>query len=334
MSAFLLRLPGLRETVRRCSHFVCTSNFSTLSHALRRTVTLRFVRALFETLAPTGSMSEKDLVAVDSMAVTLPKTQRHHCKKFNNRTVGGGVMWAFRIRLPRGALPVTVLKIMRGAWNDAHQVRDVALAPRGPVYLFDRGFFSLFNIADWLLREVRFILRVRTHPLHWRVIRHVSSPRWMGQNRLELDAMVLIGRRKAKVRPRVRLIVAQLPDGEKLALATDRLEWSAERVLASYGKRWRIEQFHRILKDNLGLAHLYSFHQTGIETLIYTALLLTTLMLMAMTDRSANAETLDLIWQALRCAHEALGITTQWRRNSCIRPRQAKKKTKKRRENH
>jgi hypothetical protein len=328
MAAYLLRLSGLRQTIERCGHFLHTGNFSTLSHALRRATTLRFVRALVQTLAPSRQMRQEELVAVDSMAITLPKTQRHRCKKFNNRTVGGGVMWAFRIRARRWEFPVTVLKTMRGAWCDAYQVRDVALVPRGPVYLMDRGFFALATIVGWLGAEVRFILRVRTKRLTWHVVRHLSPPRMIGGKRLELDALVVLGGARAKVHPRVRLVIARLPGGEKLALVTDLLEWSAERVLASYRKRWHIERFHRFLKDTLGLAHLYTFDESGIETLLYTALLLTMLILFASPTRS-NAETIDLLWHAFRILQRQIGVSTPWRRNSCIRPRNTKKKTQK-----
>lgn len=328
MTAYLLRLSGLRQTVERCGHFLHTGNFSTLSHALRRATTLRFVRALVQSLAPGPEMRREELVALDSMAITLPKTQRHRCKKFNNATVGGGVMWAFRIRARRGEFPVTVLKTMRGAWCDAYQVRGVALAPRGPVYLMDRGFFALATIAGWLEANVRFILRVRTKPLTWRVVRHLSSPRTIGGKRLELDAIVVLGGARAKAHPRVRLVIARLPGGEQLALVTDRLEWNAERVLASYRKRWHIERFHRFLKDALGLAHLYSFDQSGIETLLYTALLLSILILFASPPPS-KAETIDSLWHAWRILQRLIGVSTPWRRNSCIRPRNTKKKTQK-----
>ena len=61
------------------------------------------------------------------------------------------------------------------------------------------------------------------------------------------------------------MITALLASGEKLTVVTSEMDWSAERVLEAYKKRWHIERFHKFLEETLGLAHLYSFGQRGIE---------------------------------------------------------------------
>ena len=324
--AFVTRLSGLRAVTERCYHCVKTHNFSSLSHALRRRSSLAFVRAMVGVLETTHEPGRDELVGIDGMAVTLPKTQRHRCKKYNHRTVGGGVVWTYMINAAAGVTPIKVLKIVEGAWHDSKIMRGVTLIPNGPIYLMDRGFYALEVIRKWIREKIRFIVRVKQMNLVYEVVRTVSKPRTIGNKRLQLDAIVRLGGAQAKAHPTVRLLVAVLPSGEKLILATDRWNWSAERILEAYRKRWHIERFHRFLKDTVGLAHLYSFGQSGISFLLYTALLLA--LLLYFSAPNLSGDTITILRTMLRTVRKALGLGTPWKRNTFTPRRSKKKKTK------
>ena len=94
---------------------------------MRRKDALAFVGRLIQALEVHQRPGGEDLVAVDAMAVTLPKTQRHGCKKFNNKAVGGGVVWSYQIRARQGASPVRLLATVNGAWHDGSIMRAVQL---------------------------------------------------------------------------------------------------------------------------------------------------------------------------------------------------------------
>jgi hypothetical protein len=330
--AFAARLSGLRAVTRRCGSLLATANFSSLCPALRRPSSLGFLRRLVGHLEgrPRGG-SKEALEAIDGMAVTLPKTRRHHCKKSNNATVGGGVVWAYMIDAAKGISPVKVLKLIEGAWHDTTVMRGVELIARGPVYLMDRGFYAFDLIERWLAQQVRFIVRVREHDLLYEVWQTLSAPRWIGNKWLRLDGLVRLGGPHAKAHPVVRLIIAELPSGESLILATDRFKGSPQRVLEAYRKRWHIERFHRFLKDTLGLAHLYSFDQSGIAFLTLSALLLALLLFLAAGD--AAGETILILRTMFKAVRAALGLDTPWKRNTYARRRTKKAATQKRR-NH
>jgi hypothetical protein len=313
--AFAARLSGLRAVAERCHELLGTKAFNTVSDALRRASSLTFVQAMVAELETLHNPGREELLALDSMALTLPKTQRHQCKKYNNRTVGGGVVWAYMIEAARNTCPIKVLKVVEGAWCDSRVMRDVSLRPAGPVYLMDRGFYAFKLLQKWLDEEVRFIVRARQRSLVYETIKMLSAPRRVGAMRLTLDAIVRLGAERADAHPVVRLIRVCLASGEELILATDRLTWSAERVLASYKKRWHIERFHRFLKDAMGLSHLYSFDQEGIAFLLYTALLGAILLFFA--DENPSGETILILRRLLKALRAALGLGTPWRRNSC-----------------
>lgn len=325
MVALVWRLSGLRAVVMRCQRWLGTANFSSLSPALDRACSLAFVARLVEQLTARHRPGTAALVAIDGMALSLAKTRRHRCKKMNNKTVGGGVVWAYMIAGCRGACPVKVLKIVEGAWHDSVVMRAVQLVARGPVYLMDRGFYAFDLLERWLEQEVHFIVRAREKDLRYAIQRPVSSARRLGNIHLLEDAWVYLGGPQAKRHPRVRLIKALLASGQTLTLVTDLANWDAVRILAAYKQRWHIERFHRLLKDTLGLAHLYSFGQKGITFLLYTALLLC--LLLFLSAARGTGETIAVLRKALRKLRAALGMGTPWRRNSCTVSRSSKLKS-------
>lgn len=324
MIAFVAQLSGLRAIAQRCGALLGSQAYSSLPAALQRSSSLAFVKALVALLETTHEPGPDDLVALDGMAVTLPKTQRHHCKKFNNNTVGGGVIWAFQVNARKGKSPLRVLHVPQGAWHDSKVLRHVALVPHGPLYLMDRGFYALELVQLWLDQGVHFLVRAKNFPLVYQTLRTVSAPRTIGALTLTLDALVRLGGASAKAHPVARLIRTTLPSGEELILVTDQLKASVEVLLANYKKRWHIERFHRLVKDTLGLAHLYSFHQHGIEFLLYTLALLVLLLYFA--HNNPQGQTIVLLRVVLKTVRSQLGLGTPWRRNMHTRRKQHRKK--------
>lgn len=321
MSAFVLRLSGLRDLVRFQARTLGTQNFSSLSHALSRDVSLRFVQHLVESLEGCHRPGSDELVALDSMPLTLPRSLRHRCAKVNRNTVGGGVLWSYALNAARGCCPVKVQKVIAGPWLDAGLMDDVALIANGPVYLMDRGFVNYRLIRQWLCDNVRFVLRLRDNTVH-EVLATLSRPRPYGSGRIERDVIVRLGSSTTEVQPIVRLIVARLrtrAGTQPLLLTTSENDWTAEQVLDAYKQRTKIEEFHQFLKQTVGLAHLYSFSQTGVTFLLYTALLLAMILFLS-TDRHGR-DVLTAIRAQLETLRLHCGLGHPWRRNMNARKR-------------
>lgn len=313
LSAFVLRLSGLREVVERLGGVLGTRNFSSLSPALARGVSLAYVQALSERLAGGRQPRRDALVVIDGMPLTLPATQRHRCARYNNQTVGGGVIWSYMVHAARGVCPVRVLRVIAGAWQDSSQMRSVKLTARGPVYVMDRGFFDLRLLRDWVDQAVRFIVRAR-HNSVYQTLRTLSLPRPYGPHgRIQVDALVRLGCEAAPAFPIARLIRANVGK-QILVVVTSETHWSAERVLDAYKKRERIEQFHRFVKDIVGLAHLYNFSQSGMMFLLHTALLLA--MLLILGEDGSGQDVITVLRRTLRRLRKSLGLGDPWRRNT------------------
>jgi hypothetical protein len=315
LSAFTLHLPSTQAVVDRYGPELKTSARSTLSYALRRASSLEMVKRMWSALEALFRAGEEALVALDSMPVTLPSTRRHGCRRINSSAVGGGVLWAFLINAARGTCPVQILRTIVGPWHDTQVVAQVKLTSRGPVYLMDRGFWSIELIRAWLQAKVRFIVRVTRESFVYHAVRLCGKPRTVARGiRVEFDGVAVLGGQTRKNKPLVRLVVAYLANGEDLILASDRMDWSAERLLEAYRQRWQIERFHRFLKECVGLAHLYSFQENGLLFLLQVATLFATLLLVGET--APRGLTVDILLAALTNLRAALGLSTAWRSNT------------------
>ena len=326
--AFVARLSGLRAIVARCHQRLHTASIASLCEALRRPSSLRFCELLVRSLQTLHRPRPMELVALDSMAVTLPATQRHRCAKFNDKTAGGGVLWAYMVEAARGVCPVQVLRVVDGAWHDSRLMRGVALASCGPVYLMDRGFYALDLLEHWLEKRVHFIVRAKRRSLVWEDLVICGAKRRAGDVRIVHDALVRLGGPRAKAHPVVRLVIARLANGDELIVVSSLWDWTAEALLAAYKKRGRIEGFHRLLKESVGLAHLYSFHRVGLRLLAHAALLVALLLFIG--SAHGGGDTCAALHAALAAVRAALGLGPAWKRNT-LAPRRAKKRPKGRR---
>lgn len=332
LAAFVWRRASLEAIVEGGGQAIGTRHKSTLSYALRRPSVLKVAWAMIDGLQQKCSPAPLKAVAIDSMAMTLACTQRSDAGALNNQTVGIGVMWEFEMDAAPGTNPVRILKVARGPWNDSRQIRDCQLVPEGPVYLMDRGFYAFGAIAGWLDQKVRFIVRAKKQQCHYQSMRTLGRPRKVSKKvRIVFDGIAILGK-DPRNQITVRLVWAEAA-GKDLILASSLFGETAEKILALYKKRWDIERFHKLLKQAIGLAHLYSFQQNGMELLVLVAVMLATLLYMSEHTgqpgcaAASHHDVVKCIRQALRTIRKSLAVT-EWKQNTPVHT------WKKKRRNH
>ena len=321
--SFLLYLPGLDAMAQRYAHLLQTNQRSTLSYALRRRSFLQLAQALLNILQGRHRPKPGQLLALDSMPLTLPSSQRHGCRRINATTVGGGVLWQFMIDAARGVCPVKILRQILGPWRDSQLVAELQLLARGPIYLMDRGFWAIDLINQWLKQQVHFIVRVTSQDFKFTSVRICGARRTLASGvRITYDGVARLGGPQRRRKPVVRLVYAYLPNGEDLILASDLLDWRAQDLLAAYHKRWQIERFHRFLKETVGLAHLYSFQEVGLFLLLHLAVLLAVLLCLNLEEPKGLTVT-RLLLAIARMRRDA-GMAQRWHPNTTRPPRKKK----------
>ena len=327
--AYFMLLPGLRAIAERLGDSIGTRNISTISYAIRSRWLERVAESMIRAMG-FPAYRDCELAAIDSMCNAITNKRRHSCKKINRDVVGVSVLWVFRVKARAGQAAVEILRFAEGATHDALLMAGVPLAPFGPVYLMDRGFYCLDLIAKWLKEGVRFIVRVKSGELVYTPVEtYASEPfyRWVrtgkgrGKSRVivTFNGTALLGApgRRGQ-RPLVRLVVGRLESGESLILASSQMVWPASRLLESYGQRWEIEKWHRIVKRVLGLAHLYSYQSRGLMLMTRVVMLLALLLLSEETPAAGDAApTVQRLKALIKTARRAVGLHHPWTPNTC-----------------
>lgn len=348
---FIGRVANIQEIINLYGEQLGVHSKSTFSGFLANPAFERFVGLMLEHFEFSKPLSEdisQDcwLAAEDTVALTLANTAKSNALATNNNTIGVAMTWQLYIDAQPGACPFHLTKISHGAWNDANIMLEVPGVMRRAFMtcLFDRGFSSHRVIERWLAEHDNlsagfFIMRLRVCEVqYWKRVKRVSRRTRVGELKVLEDCIAKIGK---QVPVKVRLVWAQTQDGEPLILATNHLDWSAEQILEAYKKRWQIETVHKLIKDSIGLAHLYSFQRFGMSSLMQLALLLAGLLWVDLADPLV-AKTKGIckaIRQALNFVRKQLFKTASvWKRNICAsryhgnqtkkkRNKQAEKKT-------
>jgi hypothetical protein len=326
IGAYILHIPSLERIIARYKDRLGTCHKSSLSLCLRRESFVRFADAMLSHLCGSSlCLSMRDIIALDSMGLTISRRRKSDAAKINDKTRGLFVIWQVIINARGGCAPVRMLKLVHKACNDAGHSRSLELA-QGPIYLMDRGFWCFESMRRWAQAKVRFVVRARKDLCIYHAVKVMGQPRKIGRVQILFDGIAWVGAGKSV---QMRLVYAKVGK-EDLILASSLMRASAQTLLTLYSKRWQIERFHRFLKNMLGLAHLYSFQRNGMELLVRVCLIAAILLFLASKPGKLTVDTLIKQLQAVRTA---LGIEKPIRRNSCIR-RWRKKIPKLQAQNH
>jgi hypothetical protein len=180
----------------------------------------------------------------------------------------------------------------------------------GRLYVLDRGYAEYDLMGAILERGSSFLVRLPDNAtrqlIHERPL--TDEARRAG---VLSDRLVSAGspRRRGSLDQPLRVIeVAAKPhkqhwryvssrggphQGDRIVLATDRLDLDADLVALIYRQRWAVEVFFRMLKHLLGCRHLLSHHPNGITIQCYTAII-ACLLIALWTGRKPTRRTYEM----------------------------------------
>src|SRR5205814_666975 len=132
----VFRLPSIERILARFQDRLATKNKSTFSCCLRRPRFVAFADAMLDHLALSFKTKRSDVIALDSMGITISKRRKSNAAKINDKTAGLFMVWQFIVDARRGCVPVKLLKIVHSACNDGPHIQSVRLR-KGLIYLMD-----------------------------------------------------------------------------------------------------------------------------------------------------------------------------------------------------
>jgi hypothetical protein len=188
----------------------------------------------------------------------------------------------------------------------------------GRCYVGDGGYADAALFDDVVKAGSNFVVRMRTDGVYDVVEERLVSDQALAAG-LVRDAVVRLGPPPAKgkpdARPFRRIVEVQVEPHphrtrtgtrqvDLVVVCTDLLELDADLVALIYRQRYTVELFFRFLKQLLGLRHLLSQRQQGIEIQIYCALIVT-LVIHLMTGRKPDRGTAQMVgWYLMGLATE------------------------------
>lgn len=142
--------------------------------------------------------------------------------------------------------------------------------PRGMTLLFDKGFTDYGWFDELSDDGVKFVTRFRRDGVYETLSERTPPP----GSRVRSDRIIRLGAERRVMRNRLRRIEFEPLEGhEEFVLLTNNFRIKAETAAELYGQRWRIEQFFRLLKQNLRVKSFVGTSANAVLIQIWTALI-------------------------------------------------------------
>ncbi|OXS52079.1 hypothetical protein B1A99_35025 [Cohnella sp. CIP 111063] len=148
-------------------------------------------------------------------------------------------------------------------------------------YVMDRGYEDYNKMDQWIMRKIRFVMRIRDRACT-SVVEEFAVPE--GSPILR-DARVRVGSTFRSMEKTVRLVEFQDEQNKRYRVLTSIWHLSAEEIAYIYKSRWLIELYFKWLKQHLRLTKLHSYKPQAIWNQMLLALI-TALLVEEMKQKS------------------------------------------------
>lgn len=148
--------------------------------------------------------------------------------------------------------------------------------PKGTIIIEDKGYWDFEVIRDRIKAENTFVTRIKDNTLY-EVIEELDLPQNDDQHILIDELIHLTGTkaRELKITTQTlrRVVAYHKEKNTTIEIITNNLDWKASTVAALYRRRWDIETFFKLLKQNLNVKTFISTSPNGVKSQIFVALI-------------------------------------------------------------
>jgi hypothetical protein len=187
--------------------------------------------------------------------------------KFRNKLV---TFDSTTITLALEAFPWAEYRSTKGGVK-LHVLLDKISLKAGTIVTLDRGYNDFQQFGEWTEKGVYFVTRMKVNTKH-HILRRRVPPH--NKNILADQTIILTGARADKCSHDLRLVRSIDPEtGEIIDILTNNHRLGASTISGIYRERWRIEEFFRLLKQNLKIKTFVGTSMNALLTQIWTALI-------------------------------------------------------------
>lgn len=215
-------------------------------------------------------VKDKTILIRDSSTISLCLSMFDWAKF---RTAKGGIkihtQWDEAMMLPN------LVNISEAKVHDSKGFEQVVF-PKGTIILEDKGYWDFSVIKARVKAENTFVTRIKENTVY-EVVEELELPDQEDQHILKDELIYLTGTKAKAVGLEtviLRRVVAYNEDrNTTLEIITNNLEWKASTIGALYKRRWDIETFFKLLKQNLNVKTFVGTSPNAVKSQIFVALI-------------------------------------------------------------
>ena len=204
------------------------------------------------------------LVSFDSTTISLALSAFPWA---DYRTKKGGVK--LHVLLDNADLMPEFVHMTEARMHDCKALSMLSLKA-GTIIVMDRAYNDYGQFGAWCTQGVFFVTRMKINTKFGVIEKRIPPAR---RHIFSDELIVFTGDRADRCAETLRLVRAIDPQtGNIIDLLTNNLELGASTISGIYRERWRIEEFFRLLKQNLKIKTFIGTSENSLLTQIWTAL--------------------------------------------------------------
>lgn len=215
-------------------------------------------------------VKDKTILIRDSSTISLCLSMFDWAKF---RTAKGGIkihtQWDEAMMLPN------LVNISEAKVHDSKGFEQIVF-PKGTIILEDKGYWDFSVIKARIKAENTFVTRIKENTVY-EAIEELVLPEQEDQHILKDELIHLTGTKAKAIGLETeilrRVVVYNEDRNTTLEIITNNLEWKAATIAALYKRRWDIETFFKLLKQNLNVKTFVGTSPNAVKSQIFVALI-------------------------------------------------------------
>ena len=215
-------------------------------------------------------VKDKTILIRDSSTISLCLSMFDWAKF---RTAKGGIkihtQWDEAMMLPN------LVNISEAQVHDSKGFEQV-IFPKDTIILEDKGYWDFSVIKARIKAENTFVTRIKENTVY-EVLEELELPEKEDQHILKDELIHLTGTKSIAIGLETeilrRVVVYHEEKNTVLEIISNNLDWKASTIGALYKRRWDIETFFKLLKQNLNVKTFVGTSPNAVKSQIYVALI-------------------------------------------------------------
>ncbi len=209
----------------------------------------------------------KGLLLADSTTISLFKEilKGSGRKRLDGRQKGG--IKAHTV-IPASSYVAKFIRYTSAATHDQYLLDELELE-KGDMICFDKAYIDYQRFYDWSSKGIYMVTRMKDNAI-FDVVQELDIPENCDEGVIKDEIIEVTTRNNNKVR--LRRVAYYSSNKDKVyVFISNQLDLEAEQIALIYKKRWEIEVFFRLLKQNFPLKYFLGDNQNAIEIQIWVA---------------------------------------------------------------